>query len=282
MSIKLVAIDMDETLLRSDKTYDEEKLRSVFSELKSEGIKICIASGNDYPKLMDYIQDEELRENIYFAADNGNDIRKNGEQLQAIGVTSEDMKKIEEIMADQDEFYPLASTDYNTYTPPIPEDIESVFSVYRESWEYVETFEDIPEDENIVNVAIYSDLSLSKIKEMMVYLEEELEEVTAVTSEEDWISVYNASGGKGQVIETLQEKYDISPEETIAFGDSLNDLDMMEKVTYSIAMSNADDDLKKYCRYEIGSNEDQAVLDVLSEYLEKESLKFLEAYKITS
>lgn len=39
MSIKLVAIDMDETLLRSDKTYDEEKLRSVFSELKSEGIK---------------------------------------------------------------------------------------------------------------------------------------------------------------------------------------------------------------------------------------------------
>lgn len=279
MRIKLVAIDMDDTLLRSDKTYDDKKLRPIFRELKNRGIKICIASGNDYPKLMDYIQDEEMQENIYFAADNGNDIRKNGEQLQAIGVTSRDMEKIEKLMADYSEFHPLVSTDYNTYVTDVPDEIESVFAVYRESWEYLETFQDVPKDENITNVAIYSQHSLSKIKEMMYYLREELEDATAVTSEDEWISVYNEAGGKGQVIEQLQEKYNISMDETIAFGDSLNDLDMMKNVTYSVAMANADEDLKEYCHYEIGTNEEQAVLDILSQYLEEDSLAFLEKYK---
>ena len=46
--IKLIAVDMDGTFLRDDKSYDEEKFSGIYQKLEKKDIKFNIASGNQY------------------------------------------------------------------------------------------------------------------------------------------------------------------------------------------------------------------------------------------
>ena len=49
--MKLIAIDMDGTLLRGDKSFDLDRFERAVHALKEAGTRVCIASGNSYPKL---------------------------------------------------------------------------------------------------------------------------------------------------------------------------------------------------------------------------------------
>ena len=104
-----------------------------------------------------------------------------------------------------------------------------------------------------------------KTKEFMNKIEENFFSISSVTSGNIWLDIYHKNGGKGKVVKFLQIKYNIAPVETMCFGDSLNDRSMMKEAYYSMAMENADKELKEYCRYEIGSSEDQAALTLLEE-----------------
>src|SRR5699024_8190579 len=120
---------------------------------------------------------------------------------------------------------------------------------------------------------------LDEIKESMKEMEGEFSGVSSVTSGDSWLDIYHTEGGKGEAVQFLQNRYDISPQETMCFGDSLNDRSMMQEGYYSVAMMNADQELKEHCRYEIGSSEDQAVLTLLEKIITEESLDFLEQYR---
>ena len=43
---KLIAVDMDGTFLRDDKSYDEEKFAKIYQELEKRNIIFTVASGN--------------------------------------------------------------------------------------------------------------------------------------------------------------------------------------------------------------------------------------------
>lgn len=66
-------------------------------------------------------------------------------------------------------------------------------------------------------------------------------------------------------------------ENTVAIGDGLNDISMMEKAHISIAMGNAVDEIKRICHYETLSNEEHGVAHALYQYVmvknKKESIK---------
>ncbi len=46
---------------------------------------------------------------------------------------------------------------------------------------------------------------------------------------------------KGEAVKTLQESLGIAPEETMAFGDQLNDIEMLKRAYYSFCSGNARD-----------------------------------------
>jgi Predicted hydrolases of the HAD superfamily len=75
MVLKLIGIDMDDTLLRGNKTYEEERFRKIFEELRKNDVTLVIASGNSYPRLDEYFSHMN-HDDLYFAGDNGNFIVK--------------------------------------------------------------------------------------------------------------------------------------------------------------------------------------------------------------
>ena len=78
----------------------------------------------------------------------------------------------------------------------------------------------------------------------------------------------NKGVNKGTAIERIQECYDVTYDETMAFGDYLNDYEMMQSCKYSYAMANAHPKLKEISNYEAKSNDENGVMEVIKEYFE--------------
>ena len=72
---------------------------------------------------------------------------------------------------------------------------------------------------------------------------------------------------KGQAVKRLQESLEIRPEETMAFGDQLNDIEMLQQAYYSFAVANAREEVRKLARFQADSNKNDGVLKVLKQLL---------------
>ena len=83
-----------------------------------------------------------------------------------------------------------------------------------------------------------------------------------------WVDVMNADINKGIAIKQVQKKLKIKPEECAAFGDYLNDSEMMEAVYYSFAMANAHPKIKELARFSTASNEEHGVLRAIKKLID--------------
>ena len=70
--IKLVAVDMDGTFLRNDKTYDEDRFAKIYQKLTKNNIQFVVASGNQYFQLCSFF---EKYPDVLYVAENGALIR---------------------------------------------------------------------------------------------------------------------------------------------------------------------------------------------------------------
>ena len=81
-----------------------------------------------------------------------------------------------------------------------------------------------------------------------------------VLSSAYWVDITAAGVNKGSSIRQMQKRLGITPDECAAFGDFLNDKEMLQAVTYSFAMANAHPDIKKIARFETASNAEHGVI----------------------
>jgi hypothetical protein len=80
-----------------------------------------------------------------------------------------------------------------------------------------------------------------------------------------WLDVMRKGVTKGSAIRRVQEKLGISKSECMAFGDFMNDYDMMKECEESYAMENAHPELKAICKHIAPSNDDDGVMKTICE-----------------
>lgn len=268
---------MDETFLRNDKTYDVERFEKLLGQMQEENIIFNVASGNGYYNLDHYFS-EDIRDQIYFSGDDGNHIIKDEETLLKRSLSQETIKNLIDFIRKNDDFAIILSAGTHSYTHPQTGWIQKQIEKYYPKNIFVDDFSEIEDIDEVTRVTTVSELPLDEIKELMEHVNDNFKQVTAVTAGDGFINITDADGGKGASIQYLQEKYGISSDASIAFGDSLNDASMMSEVKYSVAVANADDDLLKRCKYEIGTNDEQAVLDVIDGIVSNKNMDFMADY----
>ena len=102
--------------------------------------------------------------------------------------------------------------------------------------------------EDILKISMYRE---SGLEETLPYWKKLFgDKATVVTSGHAWLDMMPMSADKGKGIRVLQKHFLISADDCVAFGDNLNDLEMLHEVTYSFAMSNAKEKVKKIAKYE--------------------------------
>ncbi|WP_282434299.1 HAD hydrolase family protein [Bacillus sp. DNRA2] len=111
-------------------------------------------------------------------------------------------------------------------------------AIVRKSYAQVSTVADFNEiTDDFVKITIHD--PLFRRMETREKLSLFFESAYIVASEAAWIDIANANVHKGTTVEHLQHLLNVTPEETMAFGDGYNDIELMTHSTYSFTVRNA-------------------------------------------
>ena len=134
------------------------------------------------------------------------------------------------------------------------------------SYEKVTFVEDLNTiDQDILKVTIFD--SQGQCFEHVKGLSKYEDNLYIVAAEENWIDITHKDVDKGKTIHFLQNLLNISNEQTIVFGDSLNDIPLFEHAQYKVAMDNAYPELKSKANLISINNDRDGVIETLNTLL---------------
>ncbi|MCI5999821.1 MAG: HAD family hydrolase [Eubacteriales bacterium] len=259
MSIKLVAVDMDGTLLSSANEVPEDFIPWVRSH---PDIRTVIASGRQY-----FTLEHDFREavdSLIFIAENGALVFEHGEMIYRDVMEEQDIIRCLDIIAGIPHAHPILCGAESAYLVESADGGKNGALLYYKRHAFVKNMEELKEmvhRDSIVKIAIYFDIDAAeKSSEVFSGIGKHL---SAVVSGSNWLDISNASVDKGNAIRQIQERYGITAEESMAFGDYLNDLGMMHACGESYCMKNGHPEVMKAARHTAESNDDDGVMKVL-------------------
>lgn len=87
------------------------------------------------------------------------------------------------------------------------------------------------------------------------------------------VEVLPEGSGKGAALSAMATRYGFSPEEVMAIGDADNDISMLKYAYHSVAMGNAPESIKSICRYKTTSNDECGVARAINLVLAAKNVK---------
>lgn len=259
--IKLVVTDMDGTLLNSRGEVDPRFFELVH-ELKSRGLRMAVASGRQYYSLVNTL--EEVKEELIFIAENGAIVMEGPEQLhiQPMGrpLAMEIVSRLKSIGGK----YIIVCGKKGAYIEQTDPEFMTPFLMHYDKYEVVPDLLEVEHDE-LLKVTV-CDLSGAE-ENTLPHVEHLKQELQVKLSGEIWVDFTHKQAQKGNALKRLQDLYGISAEETISFGDYLNDLELFDHSRFSYAMANAHEEVRNKATYLAKSNDEGGVIEVLEELL---------------
>lgn len=287
MTIKAIVCDMDGTLLTSDHTISPKTFNKLV-ELQKQGIKLIIASGRSYLRLIpDALKLEMDKYDGILIDVNGTSIYhvRSEERKRIGGLDHSDIKDINNFFSifDVEIQYSLDDTIY-TYLPDsiynikvnirgemkLPEDYPWTGGMYswlcdtRDGYPtqiMVRDLKDTPTFCNkmsIVQEPAYIDFVYHTLINDPMH-----EKYEFVFSDERKMEVTNKGITKGRALKKILEEYGIRNDEVIVFGDSENDISMFEGIKYSVAMKNSLPNAKQKANFFTDSHNDEGIYNML-------------------
>ncbi len=123
---------------------------------------------------------------------------------------------------------------------------------------FVDNYKDILyRNDDLYNILAFS-FDEEKRKSGMDYFKNS-DKFSVFSSGNHNFEIVNKHTSKGASLERLACNLNISLDETMAFGDNYNDVSMFEKVKYSVAMGNADENIKSICKLVADTNYNNGV-----------------------
>ncbi|GCF94043.1 hydrolase [Enterococcus florum] len=260
--IKLIAVDMDGTFLNSGNTYDQQRFKQIFKQLKEQDIRFVVASGNQYYQLRSFFPDDYSE--IAFVAENGANILI-GEQPFYHAVL--DPAVILDTLHLLEKLSPLTTIvcgEKSAYASRhISEEIIEPYTFYYHRLKRLEDlYSVVNEPDDLFKIALF--FETKEMDQKLQVLQKELQgKLVAVPSGHGDVDLIIPGVHKFRGLQRLGDYWGILPDEMAAFGDSGNDLEMLAHTQYSFAMENARDDIKEAARYQLGSNDTGDLLDIL-------------------
>ena len=254
--IKLIASDMDGTLLNDDHMISEENLKAI-RKAQEMGRHFTIVTGRDYGAVKSYLEECNLKCECILS--NGAEYRDvNGNVIESVYMNKESDKKA---IIDR----------FKLFNPKMTEE---------EVKKFVENFHKergMKEIDNIYeilesNVEILKIVTFDNDEKLIARLKDKLRESTsdlavASTFSND-IEISDIEAQKGLILAKTIKKMGIDKSEVIVLGDSFNDYSMFTEFENSYAMENAIPEIKKIAKYITDTNNNDGVAKAIYKALE--------------
>ena len=273
MDIRVIATDMDGTLLDPKGQLDLPRLEKILDKLDQCDIRFVIATGNEVHRMRQLLG--HLADRVVLVVANGARIFENNELIQA---QTWDDAMVDRALAHfkgrecQDQFVVTAMnggfvktgtvfTELDKFM--IPEMIEQLY----QRMNFVDEF-----DPNLfggvlkMSMVVGEERSESVLQEINDLFDGH---VRAVSSGYGCIDILQDGIHKAWGLVELLKRWNLKPEQIMAFGDSENDIEMLELAGISYAMENAEEAVKRVATKVAPANSQAGVYQVLENWLER-------------
>lgn len=284
--MKLIALDLDGTLLNNKSIISNENAAAI-RYAQNKGVEVTISTGRPHFDVCSICEKANISTHII--GNNGASIHsKDKKKLYSIGIDKKDVKEILHWLTDKN-FYYEVSTNKAIYTlfngkdmlkieadkvissNPNSVNIEEIYEscekqFIQAGFIFVDSYEEILNtDDDFYNILAFS-FDEKKRKLGMNYFKN-LDRFSVFSSGNHNFEIVNKHTSKGASLERLASNLSISLEETMAFGDNYNDLSMFERVKYSVAMGNADENIKSICKLVADTNYNNGVAKMIYKFI---------------
>lgn len=258
--VKLVVTDMDGTLLNK-KHQISPLFFKLFNKLIKHDIIFVAASGRPYYGMVDKL--DAIKKNVIVVAENGGLAIQNGNTFISNPVKPENLNRINTIINSIDNVHPVFCSRHKAFVMSKSKRLMNLLAEYYNNYTIIDTPDAI--DDDVYKIALFHEENSEKyIYPSVKHLESEFKVKLSATH---WVDISENIANKGTAIRLIQKKYNISPQETMAFGDYNNDIEMLENAYFSFAMENAHPLVKSVARFQTKSNTNFGVELVLEDLL---------------
>lgn len=264
-SVKLIASDMDGTLLNGKGELDPAFF-PLFRELELRGIRFAAASGRQYDGLLRTFA--PVADRMLFIAENGAYAAAGRKEWLLLDMDHETVAGlIAGIRRIEGTCIVLAGRDSAYIEDKQPEFVREARKYYTRCQEVGDLL-DVRGDK-LLKIAVYDFLGAGENSyPRLKHLEHGFQ---VAVSGEKWMDISRKGANKGAALELIQRKLGISSEETMVFGDQMNDASMIRQARFSYAMANAVPEIRSMAAFEAPSNEENGVMQVLGKMLDAHS-----------
>lgn len=267
--IQLITIDMDGTLLDENRELPDA-VWPVIEELLARGINVVPCSGRQYWTLSDLF--DQVANGLTIIAENGSIAMRDGEELFSNGLDYATAQAVVlNVRAQCHEGVDTGLVVCGKNSAYVERKDEAFLTIAREFYHRTAVVEDLhalldgmergEHEDSLLKLAQFDFTNIVPTGEVSMGGYARTHQY--VVSGRHWCDLMNPTVNKGVAVEALQARLGVTSAQTMAFGDFLNDREMLGRAEHSFAMANAHPDIHAICRYVAPSNAEHGVLQVL-------------------
>ena len=269
---KLIALDMDGTLLTTDKKVSE-KTEAAIKAAEAKGVKIVLASGRPLLGLNRYLEELDLlKGEDYVLSFNGGLVQntKTGEIVSKVSLKGSDLKYIYKISKELNINIHAFSAKDGLIAPKT-----SQYTEYEATMNGIDLnikdFNEVDDEEDIIKVMMID--PQDRLDPAIEKLPSEIYKMYSVfKSAPFFLEFTHKEVDKGLGLKKLGEFLGIKREEIIACGDAGNDFSMVKYAGLGVAMGNAIPEVKEVAEFITASNDEDGIAKVIEKFILNESL----------
>lgn len=258
MNLKLIASDLDGTLLHNGAQKVSSEIIDSIKELSSHGILFAAASGRQYANLRRLFA--PVQNDIAYICENGALVMY---QDQIISKSCIDrtigLQLMEDIMDNSGGELLLSGQSTSYVQPKNPYFAYFLEHIVHNNVTVVDDFHTV--EEPFYKISICEEVGVAENSGPSL-VDKWGKILKSTISGFEWLDFTHPDTNKGNAILSLCKHLQITPDQAMAFGDNYNDIEMLTTVKYGYAMEGAKEDIKSLTPYHTKSVE-QTIQDLL-------------------
>lgn len=255
MSYKIIFTDLDDTLLNSEKKISQVDKEAIM-KAQEAGIKFVLASGRPTFAMKELAEELELAKyGSFILSFNGSIITdcKSGKNIFEASLTKEDLHLMYDF-AKKNKTHILTYIDDEVVSETESEYIDVEVNLTKMPHNLVKNFKETVNKPAVKCMLLEEP---SYLKEVEKKLKKEYgDKYSIAISKPFFLEVTKLGIDKGVALRKLVELLGMKIEESIAVGDSYNDLPMLKAAGLAACVENANEDIKKVCSFISKSNDE--------------------------
>lgn len=266
MTIKLVAIDIDDTLLSSQKKILPATKAALQRALEA-GVKIVLCSGRPLPGVKPFLNEIGISgDEQYVITYNGSVIESvTGQVIAETGLTNQVYRQMDTYSKEIGLQYNVLDRNGEIYTSN--HDVNRITVV--QAWEnsaglLIRTPDELPADFTAIKGVFVGETAELDQQEAAVH-EAFGANNYVVRAADNFLEVMAPGVDKGAGLKKLAEALNLSASEILAIGDEKNDIPMFDFAGQAAAMGNAAPLAKEHATYQTASNDEDGIAQALEE-----------------